>query len=134
MTRQPRPDERSAIRSLQGLLPYADPDLIDAALDGPFLCRVAVDAGTVVGYAVALPGPETALSELVVTPAHRGAGHGRALVDAVAAAADADRLVVTTPAGADAVDFYRALGFETDRRLASFYDDGTAALRFVRRE
>ena len=95
---------------------------------------MAVDAGTVVGYAVALPGPETALSELVVAPAHRGAGHGRALVDAVAAAADADRLVVTTPAGADAVDFYRALGFETDRRLASFYDDGTAALRLVRRE
>ena len=26
------------------------------------------------------------------------------------------------------------LGFEIDRRLASFYDDGTAALRLVRRE
>ena len=96
MTRQPRPGERSVLRSLQALLPYADPDLIDAALDGPFRCRVAVDA--------------------------------------VAAATDADRLVVTTPARADAVDFYRALGFETDRRLTSFYDDGTAALCLVRRE
>jgi len=128
------PADESAVRSLQSHLPHADPGLVTAALSGPFLGRVAV-TDTVVGYAVALPAAETALSELVVAPEHRREGHARRLLEAVAAAADAERLVVTTPAADDAaVDFYAAAGFERDARIEGFYDDGAAALRLVRRE
>ncbi|WP_254837989.1 GNAT family N-acetyltransferase [Natronomonas marina] len=132
--RAPTTGETPAIRSLQALLTHADPELIDAALEGPFHCRVAVESGDIVGYAIALPGDETTVSELVVAPEHRREGHGRDLLDAVAAAADADRLVVTTPASDDdAVAFYRALDFEKEARLEGFYGDGDA-LRLVRRE
>jgi len=131
--RAPRDEEAPALRSLQSLLAHADPALVDAALEGPFRCRVAVDAGTVVGYAIVLPGAETILSELAVAPAHRRAGHGRALVAAVAG--DAERVVVTTPADdEDAIGFYRALGFEVETRLEGFYESGADALRLARRE
>ena len=136
MTVRPlRPADESAVRSLQDHLEYADPDIVSAALDGPFLGRVAEAEGAVVGYAVALPGDETTLSELVVAPGHRRVEHGRALVEAVAAAAPGEALVVTTPATADgAREFYASLGFESERRIAGFYADGADALRLVRRE
>ena len=128
------PADEPAVRSLQSHLPYADPGLVTAALSGPFLGRVAV-ADAVVGYAVALPAAETVLSELVVAPEHRREGRGRRLLEAVAAAADAERLVVTTPVDSDgAVDFYAAAGFRREARVEEFYDDGAAALRLVRRE
>jgi ribosomal-protein-alanine N-acetyltransferase len=129
------PADESAVRSLQSHLQFADPDIVDAALAGPFIGRVAVADGTVVGYAIALGGEETTLSELVVAPDYRRCGHGRKLVEAVAAAAEADRLVVTTPAGDEkATVFYESLGFEAEARLPGFYADGTDALRLVRRE
>ncbi|MEF8806562.1 GNAT family N-acetyltransferase [Natronomonas sp.] len=135
MTVRPlRSTDESAVRSLQSLLEYADPDLVDATLTGPFVGRVAVVDG-VVGYAIALPGEEATLSELVVAPEHRRAGHGEALVDAIAEATDAGRLVVTTPAENEAAAaFYESLGFEVDARLSGFYADGSDALRLVRRE
>jgi len=129
------PADEPAVRALQSLLEYADSDLVDAALDGPFLGRVAIEDGAVVGYAIALPGRETVLSELAVVPGSRRSGHGRALVEAVAAAAGPDRLVVTTPAGDErAVTFYESLGFEADERFEGFYENGARALRLVRRE
>ncbi|PSP97600.1 N-acetyltransferase [Halobacteriales archaeon QS_9_68_42] len=127
------PADEPAVRSLQSHLSYADPELVTAALSGPFLGRVAV-ADAVVGYAVALPATETALSELVVAPEHRREGRGRRLLEAVAAAAGAEKLVVTTPVDSDAVDFYAAAGFQRKARVKEFYDDGAAALRLVRRE
>lgn len=131
--RDPTPADAAPIRSLQSLLAYADPDLVDAALDGPLRCRVATEDGAVVGYAIALPGTQTVLSELVVAPAHRRSGHGRALVTAVAG--DADRVVATTPADNDAaVGFYRSLDFAVEERLEAYYGDGTDALRLVRLE
>lgn len=146
-----------AVERLQNALEYADSDLPAAAVDGPFLGRVAVEGGgvgdadgvggdggvgdrsgdgdTVVGYAIALSGTRVTISELAVDPAHRRRGHGRSLVDAVAVATDADALVVTTPAGNEAARrFYEAVGFERDDRIAGFYADGTDALRLVRRE
>lgn len=136
MTVRPlRPGDGPAVRSLQEHLEYADPDLVAAALDGPFLGRVADVDGSVVGYAIALGGSETTLSELVVAPDHRRAGHGRALLEAVAAATSSDALVVTTPASAaGAREFYASLGFEVDARVEAFYADGSDALRLVRRE
>ena len=130
--RAPRDEEAPDVRSLQSLLAHADPALVDAALKGPFRCQVAVDDGTVVGYVIALPGAETTLSELAVAPAHRRAGHGRALVAAVAG--DAERVVATTPAEAGAIGFYEALGFEVETRLEAFYESGADALRLARRE
>lgn len=130
-----RPADEPAVRSLQRHLAYADPELVTAALEGPFLGLVAVADGGVAGYAVALPGRETTLSELVVAPDRGRSGRGRALVEAVAAAGSGDALVVTTPAAEDeARRFYEALGFEVDERLAGFYGDGGDALRLVRRE
>lgn len=138
-----RPRDEPAVRSLQYLLEYADPALVTAALDGPFVGRVAVEAeerehsgdGRVVGYAVAMPGAQTTLSELAVAPDCRRAGHGRGLVSAVAVAAGASELVVTTPPENEAaLAFYRALGFVREARLESFYRDGSDALRLRRRE
>jgi ribosomal-protein-alanine N-acetyltransferase len=130
-----RPGDRPAVHSLQAHLEYADQDLVSAAVDGPFIGLVAEGAGSVVGYAVALGGTETTLSELVVAPDHRRAGHGRALVDAVAAATAAEVLVVTTPATAGgAREFYASLGFAVDSRIEGHYADGADALRLVRRE
>lgn len=130
--RRPRPADEPAIRSLQALLDYADPEIVDAALDGPFRCRVAVADGAVVGYAIAFPGDRTLLSELAVAPGHRRVGHGRDLAAAVAG--EVDRLQATTPVDNDAaLAFYDSLGFEADDRLEAFYGDGTDALRLVRR-
>ncbi|MFW5963918.1 MAG: GNAT family N-acetyltransferase [Natronomonas sp.] len=127
--------DEPAVRSLQSALDYADPQVIDAALDGPFVGRVAVYEGSVVGYAIALPGEETTLSELVVAAEYRRHGFGRALVEAVAEVSNADRTVVTTPAKNERAErFYRAIGFAVSERLPSFYADGTAALRLVRGE
>ena len=126
------PADEPAVRALQSRLSYADPELVTAVLEGPFLGRVAVD-DAVVGYAIALPA-ETVVSELVVAPEHRREGHGRRLLESVADAADAEGLVVTTPVGNDAVSFYAAAGFEREARIEGFYADGGAALRLVRRE
>lgn len=150
------PADAPVVRTLQGLLTYADPDLVDAAIAdaGVFVGRVAVDPGgthrigldghrgqadLVVGYAVAFPASGTAdratISELAVAPGHRRRGHGRALVEAVAEATDASALGVATPAENEtALRFYRELGFERVARLEGFYRDGTDALRLVRRE
>ena len=138
MTVRPlRPADEPAVRSLQGHLEHANSALVAAALDGPFVGFVAEaaksDTSGVVGYAVALPGREATLSELVVAPEARRAGHGRALLERVAAAAD-EALVVTTPAEMGPRAFYLSLGFEPDERLPGFYPDGTDALRLVRRE
>lgn len=136
MTIRPlRSADQPAVRSLQSLLDYADPDIVDAALVGPFIGRVVVVDGDVIGYAIGLPGEEATLSELVVASEHRRAGYGRELVDAIAEETDAAKLVVTTPAeNKTALSFYESLGFEQEARLPEFYDDGTDALRLVRRE
>lgn len=135
MIRPLRSTDRPAVRSLREHLEYSDADLLDAAIDGPFLGRVATDAGRVVGYAIALPGATVTISELVVAPDARRSGHGRALLEAIATATDAGTLVVTTPTDNDAARrFYSELGFDVDERLSGFYADGTDALRLVRRE
>lgn len=153
MTVRPmRPADEAAVSALQELLAYADPELPSAALDGPYVGRVAVEPpgaadgsrgrgvaddpdGDVIGYAIALPGREATLSELAVAPGSRREGVGRTLVDAIAYAAGAERLFVATPVdNEDALTFYESLGFDVDGRVDGFYADGSAALRLVRRE
>lgn len=124
------PDDAATIRALQSLLAHPNPALADAALEGPFRCRVAVAAGRVVGYAIALPGRPTVLSELAVAPGHRRSGHASALLAAVTTGAD--RVEATTPVDNDAaIAFYEARGFAVEDRIAGFYGDGTDALRLV---
>lgn len=123
-----------AVKSLQTQLEYADPELVDAAVRGPFYGRVAV-AGAPVGYAIVFPGAPATLAELVVAPAHRRHGHGRALVEAIDAAVDATTIEVLTPADNDAARrFYTAIGFEPAGRRPGFYADGMDASRLVRGE
>jgi ribosomal protein S18 acetylase RimI-like enzyme len=122
------------VRFLQSHLSYADPDLVDAVVGGPFRGRVAVD-GAPVGYAIAFPGSPATLVELVVVPEHRRHGHGRALVEAIDAAVDATTIEVMTPAdNVAAKRFYGSIGFEPDGRRPEFYADGTDASRLVRGE
>lgn len=135
MIRPMEPSDRPAVRALQGELAYADPRLLEAAIDGLFVGLVADDGGRVVGYAVAFPGRPATLSELVVAPGARRAGHGRALVESVVSRVEADRIVVATPVeNTPAKRFYTQLGFEPDGIRPGFYADGTDASGFVRRE
>lgn len=135
MIRRVRAADRSAIQSLQALLPHADPDLVEAAIDGPFLGVVAIDDTRRVGYAIGFPGDPVVLSELVVDPAFRRQGRGRSLVDAIVSLAGGDAIAVLTPVDNDgARQFYLDIGFEREGRQAAFYDDGTDASRFLRRE
>ena len=135
MIRSMEPADRPALRALQGELAYADPELIDAAIDGPFVGIVADEGDRVVGYSIAFPGRPATISELVVTSDARRAGHGRALVESVVSTVEADRVFVATPVGNDpAKRFYTALGFDTDGIRSGFYADGTDALGFLRRE
>jgi ribosomal-protein-alanine N-acetyltransferase len=134
MIRTMTPADRPAVRRLQDRLAYADPDLVAAAAEGPFLGRVAVDDGRIVGYAIALPARPMTLSELVVAPSARRNGYGRALVESVGSDG-ADRIVATTPVeNGAALRFYGAVGFDPESRVRGFYDDGADALRLVRRE
>jgi len=73
----------------------------------------------VVGYALALDGPERLLVELVVAPGHRRRGYGRALV---AALADRPLRVTVRADDENALAFYRSLGFERVDALPAFYD------------
>lgn len=130
MIRPIEPSDRSAILSLQQYLEYSDPDLVDAAIAGPFFGAVAVEQSRPAGYAIGFPAEPTRLLELVVDHDVRRQGHGRSLVDAIASKT-AHSIVVLTPAKQQvAREFYRNLGFEYDDRIPEFYDDGADALRF----
>lgn len=122
------------VGALQKHLTYADCGLLEAAVRGPFLGFVAVSEEPV-GYAIAFPGDPVTLSELVVAPASRRHGYGRALLERVIETTDAPVVEVTTPVqNAAAKRFYAALEFEPADRIAGFYADGADALRLVRRE
>ena len=83
MIRPARRDDRPALASLQSHLAAPSPALLDA-VPAVGICLVAVDeADQPVGYLLAVDGEDTHLAELVVHPAHRREGHGRALLSAL---------------------------------------------------
>lgn len=101
--------------------------------------RVAEVDGVVAGASLVLRRAGSAaarLYSLVVDPALRGHGLGRALVAdalAVAAAGGAGRLDLEVRAdNAAAIALYAALGFTRVRRLPGYYDDGCDGLRLSR--
>lgn len=104
-----------------------DAEALVATLDDEVVGLATVHARDVLHHAV----PVVQLTALVVPPARRGIGIGRALVNDVLAwarARGADRLVVTTALHrADAPKFYERLGFEhTGRRYVRRLGDHDA--------
>jgi len=86
---------------------------------GPDHVWVAEDEGRLVGLSGLMPGDEDLeLEPVVVSAGHRRRGVGRALVQAVLAAAG-ERSVVVRPVGrnAEAIRFFHALGFDILSRV-----------------
>ncbi|MFB6172373.1 MAG: GNAT family N-acetyltransferase [Haloarculaceae archaeon] len=123
------PADRDRLAAVQATLAEPAPDLLAAALDGDALTALVVtDGGVVVGYALVVPGPQAAyLAELVVAPAHRGEGHGSALLSAVLDRAGTVRVVVRA-ADERARRFYEARGFEVRERLPDRFAAGDGLL------
>ena len=120
-------------------LPESSARLLAFGVRGPAVSLVACETpGDVpVGYALALPDEalgDAYLAELAVAPGSRRAGHGRALLEAVARrVADHDRLTLTTRATDErARAFYRDAGFTPVERLPGHYSDGEDGVRLAR--
>ena len=137
--RDARPGDAEAIADLLGQLGYpTEPRAVESRLERLIIVGdrvlVAELEEQVVGLAqlhvspsIEYEQPAAKISALVVDESHRGAGIGRALVDAMEAEARARRsalLFLTTAAHReDAHEFYRRLGLEeTGRRFAKRLD------------
>lgn len=130
----------AAVRALQELLASPAPSLLEMAFEtDAATVLVATDDGSVVGYAIAVPGAPDVdpsivyLAEVVVAPAVRREGYGAALIDAVADRfAEYDQLRLTARADAEGpLAFYRENGFWELADLPGYYD-GTDGLLLVR--
>lgn len=103
-------------------------------------CRVAVDGGKVVGYALLLFRSGTGLARLysiAVHPGQRRTGLGaRLLDDAEARAFDHGRVILRLEVredNAEAIRFYQRHGYRRIGRYLHYYADRTDALRFEKR-
>jgi ribosomal-protein-alanine N-acetyltransferase len=117
-------DDRPALLAIQATsLESGWPELLETAISGPSL--VLVSGSRPVGYALAVESTPTYLVELAVTPAHRGAGHGSALLTAVLARSDGCRLTMRAD-DKGVRRFYERHGFRVTERLPGHYvgDDG----------
>ncbi|WP_255197186.1 GNAT family N-acetyltransferase [Halorarius litoreus] len=133
--------DRPAVRELQKLLDVRAPALLEAAFDAGLGEVLVADAGgeALVGYALAVPGDESAepsivyLAELVVAPGVRRQGWGTALLDAVCAELDGyDQLRLTVREDDTAARaFYRDRGFWELADLPDHFDgeDGRLLVR-----
>ena len=84
-------------------------------------CHLLIDGDDLVGFAAARQ--DGYVLFLAIAPETRGRGYGERLVAEVAA----DHRTVTCHARAsnrNAVEFYHHIGFETVRRITSYYEDG----------
>ncbi|MDY0871287.1 arsenic resistance N-acetyltransferase ArsN2 [Dongia rigui] len=99
----------------QADLPTGD---LDAA--GRRFFRAAEAGGGVIGYGgFEGSGNDQLLRSVVIAPASRGRGHGRALVDALLAQARNDGAARVWLMTTDAMDFFRHLGFADAAREAA---------------
>ncbi len=127
--REATPDDRPRLLAIQAASLESNwPDLLATAITGP--ATVLVVGYTPVGYALAVGTQPTHLAELAVTPGHRNAGHGSALLRAILERSEECRLT----ARADderARRFYERHGFRVEKRLPNHYEtaDGVAMVR-----
>ncbi len=146
MIRDVTPADRSVLKAIQReslLAPW--PELLDTAvqasdldLDGP-LCLVATSptSNTPVGYVLAVEGRpdeqdvvgyegtegQCYVAEIAVAADHRREGYGSALLKAIVDRTDAEEIVLTARAKADATRaFYTANSFRVIDRLTAYYD------------
>ena len=101
---------------------------------------VAEDDGEVAGYAMILFRRGTGMARLyslAVSPGRTGAGLGRRLLAAAEDAAKRhDRIMLRLEVREDnlgAIGLYRKSGYRQIGRIADYYEDGMAALRFEKR-
>ncbi|ELZ56164.1 MULTISPECIES: GNAT family N-acetyltransferase [Halorubrum] len=123
-----RPGDADRIRELQSHLRQPSPDLLEYGL-AVGAARVSVADGRVVGYLLPVDGPNRRgvhLAELVVAPAFRREGRGRALLRAAIADADGPVTLQAHPDNDAALALYESLGFEVVERRPDAYADGDA--------
>jgi len=128
--RQADPADRDRLREIQqAAIAEPWPELLNAAVEGAVPASVAEDED-VVGYAIVVPGDETAayVPELAISPARQREGHGSRLVAALSARLategyDAVRLTARE-VDDDARAFYEDLGFVEVDRASDYFDSG----------
>ena len=122
------------IRALQEHLREPSPTLLEHGL--AVGSAVVSDAdGAVAGYALAIDAPASTgshLAELVVAPAHRRAGRGRGLLEAIVEDATGAVTLQAHPDNDAALALYDACGFSVVDRRPDAYADGDALV--LRRE
>ncbi len=128
--RTARPADRARLRSIQtAALAEPWPALLDAAIELDQVL-VRVDAGDVVGYAVAIGagGGPAYVPEFAVAPAAQGQGHGAgllsALLDRLTARSHPFVRVTVLETDERAVGFYRSHGFSMVERRPDAYESG----------
>jgi ribosomal protein S18 acetylase RimI-like enzyme len=107
-------------------------------IDRPTAETIVIEAdGEVRGYAMILFRAGAALARLyslAVAPGQAGKGYGRALLAAAETAAmDHDRILLRLEVREDnaaAIPLYKNAGYRRIGRVADYYEDGMAALRF----
>jgi len=142
--REATPADVPLVRGLQPLLPQPVADLFEDGLP-PGITLVAVPAGARVtpdavddGHPVGYVHAYTTgyVAELAVAPAHRGRGHGRALLSTCLAtlrARGVERAELEVAADNDrARSLYESLGFEVVERRENRYETGDGLLMRAR--
>ncbi|WP_380681504.1 GNAT family N-acetyltransferase [Salinigranum sp. GCM10025319] len=141
------PADAETLRTLQRHLDSPAPELLDAALSGalgdllvavadaPVGYLLAVDGGPSVSDAGPIPGGGSTVhvAELVVAPAARRQGHASALLATLLSERPSATVTLTVePGNGPARSLYDRFGFEVERELPGFFDDGPGLL-LVRR-
>lgn len=128
-----RADE-AQIRALQDHLREPSPALLEHGLAAGWALVSDAD-GAVAGYALSVDAPTRSgrhLAELVVAPAHRRAGRGRGLLEAVLEDTTGAVTLQAHPDNDAALALYDACGFRVVGRRPDAYADGDALV--LRRE
>jgi len=129
--REVRGSDAAALGTLQSYLERPSPGLLQFGLASGSILVTVDGVDEPVGYLLYVRGDATHVAELVVAPARRREGRARALLGALFERVDGRVTVAVAPDNDPALACYRALGFEHDARLPTFYD-GEPALRLER--
>ena len=151
--RRATPADSTALRALQEHLDSPAPALLDAVLSGTLGELLVAVADAPVGYLLAvdsgpptpltttpsldgtagLDGPTVHVAELVVTPTARRRGHASSLLARLLGEHPGATVTLTVaPDNTAARSLYDRFGFELQRTVPDFFDDGPGLL-LVRR-